>query len=107
MSLSFGTLFHWSIWRKHLKIALTPSAARAASIRFGAGNIAYLVAIAVAFLSAPASLLISGLVAAYYVFEHTPARPGEAQPGYSLIPGTGGRQSPADVVPGPDEYRAH
>ncbi len=57
MSLSFGTLFHWSIWRKHLKIALTPSAARAASIRFGAGNIAYLVAIAVAFLSAPASLL--------------------------------------------------
>jgi len=81
MSLSFGVLFYWSIWRKHLKIALTPSAARAAAIRFGAGNIAYLVAIGVAFLSAPASLLISGLVAAYYVFEHIPARPGEAQPG--------------------------
>jgi uncharacterized membrane protein len=106
MSVSFATLFYWSVWRKHLTIALTPSAARAASIRFGAGNLAYLVAIAVAFLSAPASLLISGLVAAYYVFEHTPARPGEAQPGYGLIPGTGGgRQSPADVVPGPDEYR--
>jgi hypothetical protein len=26
MSLSFGALFYWSIWRKHLKIALTPSA---------------------------------------------------------------------------------
>jgi TMEM175 potassium channel family protein len=107
MSLSFGALFYWSIWRKHLKIALTTSAARAASIRFGAGNLAYLAAIAVAFLSAPASLLISGLVAAYYVFEHTPARPGKAQPGDSLIPRPGiGRPPPADVVPGPEEYRA-
>jgi len=75
MSLSFGTLFWWSIRRKHLKIDLTPSAARAAIIRFGTGNIAYLVAIGMAVLSAPASLLISGLVAVYYVFEHTPARP--------------------------------
>jgi hypothetical protein len=40
MSLSFGTLFWWSIWRKHLKISLTPSAARAAIIRFGTGAIA-------------------------------------------------------------------
>ena len=31
-------------------------------------------AVAIAFLSAPASLLVSGLVAAYYVFEQTPAR---------------------------------
>jgi uncharacterized membrane protein len=106
MSLSFGALFYWSIWRKHLKIALTPPAARAASIRFGAGNLAYLVAIGVAVLSAPASLLISGLVAVYYIFEHTPARPAGAQPGYSPIPGIGGRQPPADAVPGPDEYRA-
>ena len=28
MSLSFGALFYWSIWHKHLKIALTPSACR-------------------------------------------------------------------------------
>jgi len=32
------------------------------------------VAIAVAFLNAPASLLVSGLVAAYHVFEQTPTR---------------------------------
>ena len=74
MSLSFGLLFWWSIRHEHLKITLTPARARAAVIRFGAGNIAYFVAIAVAFLSAPASLLVSGLVAAYYIFEQTPAR---------------------------------
>ena len=106
MSLSFGALFYWSIWHKHLKIALTPSAARAASIRFGAGNFAYLVAIGIAVLSASASLLISGLVSVYSVFEHSPARPGEAVPGYSPVPGTsGGRQLPAEVVRGSDEYR--
>jgi len=75
MSLGFGTLFWWSIWRKHLKISLTPPAARAAIIRFGTGTIGYLAAIGIAVLSAPASLLISGLVAVYYIFEHTPARP--------------------------------
>jgi len=74
MSLSFGLLFWWSIRHEHLRIALTPAGARAAVIRFGAGNIAYLVAIAVAFLSAAASLMVSGLVAVYYVFEQTPAR---------------------------------
>src|SRR5215467_2267812 len=80
MSLSFGLLFWWSIRHEHLKIALTPAGARAAVIRFGAGNVAYLVAIGIAVLSAPASLLVSGLVAAYYVFEHTPARGHETKP---------------------------
>jgi uncharacterized membrane protein len=80
MSLSFGVLFWWSIRHKHLKITLTPSAARAAVIRFGTGNIAYLGAIGVAVFSAPASLLISGLVAVYYVFEQTPARSADARP---------------------------
>jgi uncharacterized membrane protein len=74
MSLSFALLFWWSIRHEHLKVALTPAGARAAVIRFGAGNIAYLVAIGIAVLSPLASLLVSGLVAAYYVFEHTPAR---------------------------------
>ena len=74
MSLSFGILFWWSIRHEHLKVALTPAGARAAVIRFGAGNVAYLVAVGIAFLNAPASLLVSGLVAAYYVFEQTPAR---------------------------------
>ena len=74
MSVSFGVLFWWSIRHEQLKIALTPAGARQAVIRFGVGNIAYIVAIGIAFLSAPASLLVSGLVAVYYVFEQTPAR---------------------------------
>jgi uncharacterized membrane protein len=79
MSLSFGVLFWWSIQHAHLKIALTRAGARSAYIRFCAGNAGYLVAIAVAALSAPASLLVSGLVAAYYLFEHTPAHPTAAR----------------------------
>jgi uncharacterized membrane protein len=74
MGLSFGLLFWWSIRHEHLKVALTPAAARAAVIRFGAGNAGYLAAIGVAFWSAPASLLVSALIAGYYVLEQTPAR---------------------------------
>ena len=47
-------------------------AVRAAVLRFGLGSIAYLVAIGVAFVSAPASLVIIVLVAVYYIFEQTP-----------------------------------
>ena len=74
MSLSFAILFWWSIRHEQLKIALTPAAARTAMIRFGIGNIAYIAAIGVAFLSPIASLAISALVAIYYMFEQTPAR---------------------------------
>ena len=35
-------------------------------------NVVYLAAIGVAFVSATASLVVSGLVAVYYIFEHTP-----------------------------------
>ncbi len=73
MSVSFGALFWWSISHRYLKVALTPAGTRAAIIRFGFGHVAYLAAVGVAFLNAPASLLISGLVAGYYVYEQTPA----------------------------------
>jgi TMEM175 potassium channel family protein len=74
MSVSFGALFWWSIRHEHLKVVLSAAGARSAVIRFGVGNVAYIAAIGIAFLSAPASLLVSALVAAYYVFEQTPAR---------------------------------
>ena len=108
MSLSFGVLFWWCIRRKHLKITLTPSEARAAVIRFGTGDIAYLGAIGVAVLSAPASLLISGLVAVYYVFEQTPGRPADTRSGRrdNRISGDNDGQPPAQGVPGPGQYRA-
>ena len=74
MSLAFGGLFWWSIRHGHLAVPLTGAAARAALVRFTIGNLAYAVAIGVAYLSAPVSLLVSMLVAVYYVFEQTPGR---------------------------------
>ncbi len=74
MSLAFGGLFWWSIRHGHLAVPLTGAAARTALVRFTIGNLAYAVAIGVAYLSAPVSLLISLLVAVYYVFEQTPGR---------------------------------
>jgi uncharacterized membrane protein len=74
MSLSFGALLWWSIRRQHLKAPLTGAGALRAFIRFAGGNVVYAAAIGVAFLSPLASLIISGLVAVYYVFEHTPAQ---------------------------------
>jgi hypothetical protein len=77
MSISFTLLFWWAIRREHLQIALTPELARRATIRFGIGNLGYIAGIGIAFVSAPASLALSGLVAVYYIFEQTPIR---AQP---------------------------
>ena len=80
MSLSFGAMLGWAIWRQHLKTPLTGTGARWALVRFAGGNVAYAAAIGVAFFSPLASLIISGLVAVYYVFEHTPAQaPGDAE----------------------------
>jgi uncharacterized membrane protein len=79
MSLAFGSLFWWSIRRRYLVVPLTGAAARAALIRFSIGNLAYAAAIGVAYLSAPASLGVSALLAVYYVFEQTPTgRPAPA-----------------------------
>jgi uncharacterized membrane protein len=81
MSIAFGVLFWWSIRHEHLKVQLTPDGARRAIIRFGIGNVGYIAAIGVAFLSPLASLLISLLIAVYYVFEQTPARTPTPEPG--------------------------
>jgi uncharacterized membrane protein len=80
MGVCFGVLFWWTIKHEHLKTALPPGAILAAVIRFGIGNIAYLAAVGIAFVSPAAALLISGLVAVYYVFEQTPRRNGGQGP---------------------------
>jgi uncharacterized membrane protein len=74
MSLAFGGLFLWSIKHGHMAVPLTGTAARMAVVRFTIGTLAYAAAIGVAYLSAPVSLLMSLLVAVYYVFEQTPGR---------------------------------
>jgi uncharacterized membrane protein len=81
MSLSFGALFWWSIRHEHLKTPLTGPQARIALIRFAGGNVVYAISIGIAFVSAPASLLISALLAVYYMFEQTPAQEPEKLPG--------------------------
>jgi TMEM175 potassium channel family protein len=94
MSAAFGGLLWWSVRKRHLTIPLTGAAARAALIRFTIGNLAYAAAIGVAYLSASASLLVSALVAVYYVFEQTPGRepaadgpaPAGGEPGESAEP---------------------
>ena len=74
MSISFTLLFWRAIRCAHPQVALTPQQVRQATIRFGIGNLGYIAGIGIAFVSAPASLAISGLVAVYYLFEQTPAR---------------------------------
>ena len=77
MSVSFAGLLWWAIRHGHMKIAFTPEGARRATIRFSIGNVGYLLAVGIAFVNPTASLIISGLVAVYYIFEQTPA--GETQ----------------------------
>jgi uncharacterized membrane protein len=73
MALSFSAIFVWSTraeGRRHEP--LPPGGTRAAIVRFTIGSIVYLVAAAVAFVSAPATLAIIALMAVYYMFEQAP-----------------------------------
>ena len=77
MGLCFAAIFGWSLGEGRTNNPVPPAARRAAWMRFTFGALAYLVAIAVAFVSAPAALVIIALVAAYYIAERTPT-PGGA-----------------------------
>jgi uncharacterized membrane protein len=72
MGISFAALFAWTLGEGRTIRAVPKEARRAAWLRFSPGMAAYLVAIVVAFFSAPAALVIVGLAAVYYVFERTP-----------------------------------
>ena len=68
-----GAIFIWSITnaeRRHEP--LPPRAGRHALVRFSFGAVVYLVAIVVAFVSAPATLILIAIDAVYYIFEQTP-----------------------------------
>ena len=72
MGISFAAIFAWTMREGRTVRKLPPGPQRVAWLRFSPGTVAYLVAIAVAFVSPPASLAIIGLAAVYYMFEHTP-----------------------------------
>jgi uncharacterized membrane protein len=83
MSIAFALLLWWAIRHEHLKVALSREAARQANIRFGIGHIGYIAAIGIAFVSPVAALVISGVVAVYYIYEHTPTQGADATAGPS------------------------
>ena len=73
MAISFAAIFGWSLGEGRRHHPIPVEAQRSAWVRFAIGGLIYVIAIAVAVLSAPAALAIVGLVAVYYIFERTPA----------------------------------
>jgi uncharacterized membrane protein len=72
MSIGFALMLEWSLGEGRARTAVPPGRRWAARLRFASGGLAYLLVIGCAFLSAPAALGLSGLVAVYYIFERTP-----------------------------------
>jgi uncharacterized membrane protein len=73
MSAGFAGIAEWSLEEGRTRVPVPPDRRWAARIRFMSGGLVYLAIVGLAFLSAPVALGLSGLVAAYYVFERTPA----------------------------------
>lgn len=69
MGLSFAMLFLWSSRRGHFRVALDLRSRRRAFARFSIGNLGYLLAFGLAFVSAGLTLVVVALVAVYYSFE--------------------------------------
>lgn len=74
MGLGFTAVFEWALREDSRLHRPVPGDAKwAVRARFYGGQVPYLIAVGVAFVSAPAALIITALVAVYYVFERTPA----------------------------------
>jgi uncharacterized membrane protein len=72
MAISFALMFRWTLGAGRTHNPIPPEAQRKEWLRFSIGSMIYVVAIGIAFISAPASLTVIWLVAVYYVFERTP-----------------------------------
>ncbi len=82
MSIGFISIFWWSIRARLLVVNLDRDDGRTALFRFSLGNVAYLVAVVVAFVSPVTALIICGILAIYYMFEQTPStEPDVTEPG--------------------------
>ena len=73
MSVGFAGIAEWSLGEGRTRVPVPPDQRWAARIRFMSGGLVYLLVVGLAFISAPAALGLSGLVAVYYVLERTPA----------------------------------
>lgn len=76
MGLSFAAIFGWTLHEGRTIHPVPAEARRSAWIRFAVGDLGYLIAIALAFWSPPAALVLIGLMAAYYIAERTPSARG-------------------------------
>jgi uncharacterized membrane protein len=73
MSVGFALMLEWSLAGEgRTRVSVPPEKRWAARLRFMSGGLVYLLVIGVAFVSAPAALGLSGLVAVYYILERTP-----------------------------------
>jgi uncharacterized membrane protein len=72
MSVGFSGIAEWSLGEGRTRVPVPPDRRWAARVRFMSGGLVYLLVVGLAFVSAPAALGLSGLVAVYYVFERTP-----------------------------------
>ncbi len=73
MSIGFMAIFEWTLREGRTHQPVPETARWSARIRFYAGQLAYLLAIGIAFISPAVALTIIGLVAVYYIFERTPS----------------------------------
>jgi uncharacterized membrane protein len=80
IAISIGYSGMWLYLESHrdrLGASARMRSARAASIRFSAGLVGYVVAtLLAAFVSAAAALTLYGVIAVYYLFDHLPGAPG-------------------------------
>ena len=79
MSLSFTAIFLHALRADLLADPPPPEKRRAVVLRFSLGAMAYLVAMAAAFVSPLLTLALAAILAGYYVFQHTPTGAGGAE----------------------------
>jgi uncharacterized membrane protein len=88
MSLGFAAIFEWTLHGDRVYQPVPRERHWGARLRFAGGAGVYVTAMAVALVSASASFILTGLIAVYYVFEHTPgaAGSGPEEPGDDAAP---------------------
>jgi uncharacterized membrane protein len=71
MGLSFFAIFEWTLRHDRAVRKPPPEALRRARVIFGLGNLMYIAAVALAFLTPVGALGLTGVAAVYYIFERT------------------------------------
>jgi uncharacterized membrane protein len=88
ISVGFGTMWVYvAAHQEELSARRRVRTPRAATLRFTAGNAGYVAGTLIALVSAPAALILFGLIAVYYLFEHLPS----ADDTYELADSRAGR----------------